>query len=61
MAMISALQLDELASCVAREERAAAEAKCERSKHAHLGLAQQYQRKLALMDAVQRSIRISFG
>jgi hypothetical protein len=57
----NALDLDELASRVAREERAAADAKCERSKHAHLGLAQQYQRKIALVDAVQTAIRLNFG
>lgn len=59
--MTSVFELDELASRVAREEQAAAEAKCERSRQAHLGLAQQYQQKLALVDAVQTSIRISFG
>jgi hypothetical protein len=59
--MTNALDLDELASRVAREERAAADAKCERSKHAHLGLAQQYQRKIALVDAVQTAIRLNFG
>jgi hypothetical protein len=60
-AMASVIESDELASRVAREEQAAAEAKCERSRQAHIGLAQQYQRKLALVDAVQASIRISFG
>jgi hypothetical protein len=59
--MASVFDPDELAYRVAREERAAAEARCESSKQAHLGLAQQYQRKLALMDAVKTSIRISFG
>jgi len=59
--MIRASDLDELSSRVFREEQAAADAKCERSRQAHLGLAQQYQRKLALADAVQTSIRISFG
>jgi hypothetical protein len=59
--MTIAFDLDELASCLAREKQAAANAKCERSRRAHLGLAQQYERKLALVDAVQASIRISFG
>jgi hypothetical protein len=57
----SAFQSAELAARVVREELAAATAKCERSKHAHLDLAQQYQRQLALVDAVQTSIRGSFG
>ena len=59
--MTIAFELEELASRGAREGQAAADAKCERSKHAHLGLAQQYQQKLALVDAVQTSVRISFG
>jgi hypothetical protein len=59
--MASVFEPDELACRVAREERAAAEAKCEKSRQAHLGLAQQYQQKLALVDAVKTSIRISFG
>jgi hypothetical protein len=54
-------ELNELASRVAREEQAAAEAKCERSREAHLGLAQQYQQRLAQVDAVQTSIRATFG
>jgi hypothetical protein len=59
--MASVFESDELARRVAREEQAAAEAKCERSRQAHLSLAHQYQQKLALVDAVQTSIRISFG
>jgi hypothetical protein len=59
--MGSVIESDDLARRVAREEQAAAEAKCERSRRAHIGLAQQYQQKLALVDAVQASIRISFG
>jgi hypothetical protein len=61
IAVNSIFEFDELASRVAREEQAAAEAKCERSRRAHLGLAHQYQRKLALVDAVQTSIRVSLG
>ena len=59
--MASVFDSGELTRRVAREEQAAAQAKCERSRQAHLGLAQQYQRKLALVDSVQASIRISFG
>ena len=59
--MASIFEPDELACRVAREERAAAEAKCDKSRQAHLGLAQQYQQKLASVDAVQTSIRLSFG
>jgi hypothetical protein len=59
--MTNLFELNELASRVAREEQAAAEAKCERSREAHLGLAQQYQHKLAQVDAVQTSIRAAFG
>jgi hypothetical protein len=59
--MINVFELDELSSRVAREEQAAAEAKCERSRQAHLGLAKQYQHKLALVDAVETSMRITFG
>jgi hypothetical protein len=47
---------DELTSRVAREQEAAAAAKCERSRQAHLGLAQQYQQKLALVNAEQASM-----
>jgi hypothetical protein len=53
--------LEELTSRIAREEQAAAAAKCEKSRQAHLGLAQQYQQKLAATNAVQTSIRIAFG
>ena len=59
--MTDAFEFDEIAYRVAREEQAAADAKCARSRKAHLGLAQQYQQKLATVDAVQTSIRISFG
>lgn len=59
--MTSPFDVNELASRVAREQKAAEIAKCERSRHAHLGLAQHYQQKLALADAVETSIRISFG
>jgi hypothetical protein len=59
--MIGLVQLNELACRVAREEQAAAEAKCERSRQAHLGLAEQYQRKLALVDSVQASISTNFA
>jgi hypothetical protein len=59
--MTSARELEEIASRVMREEQAAVRAKCERSRQAHLGLAQQYQQKLALVDAVKTSIRMSFG
>ena len=44
-----------------REERAAAEAKCEKSRRAHLGLAEQYQLKMAEMDSVNTPLRASFG
>jgi hypothetical protein len=59
--MTGARELEEIASRVGREEQAAAKAKCERSRQAHLGLAQQYQQKLALVDAVKTSLRMSFG
>jgi hypothetical protein len=59
--MISAFGFGVLSSLVAREEQAASAAKCERSRQAHLGLAQQYQRRLELADAVQTSTHISFG
>ena len=59
--MNSVFELAELSSRVAREERAAAEAKCERSRQAHLGLAQQYQHKLDMARAVQTSICTSLG
>ena len=59
--MTRPLDTDELAARVAREQQAAAVAKCERSRQAHLSLAQQYRQKLALVDAVQTSFRISFG
>jgi hypothetical protein len=59
--MTSLFNADELSSRVAREQHAAAQAKCENSRKAHLGLADQYQQKLALVDAVKTSIRISIG
>jgi hypothetical protein len=52
---------DELSSRVAREQHAAAQAKCENSRRAHLGLAEQYRQKLALVEGIKSSIRINFG
>jgi hypothetical protein len=59
--MTSAPEVEEIASRVAREEQAAAVAKCERSRQAHLGLAHQYQQTLASVDAVKTSIRMGSG
>ena len=53
--------LNDVAARVAREERAAAEAKCEKSRRAHLGLAERYQQKLDQMNAAMASSRTSFG
>ena len=51
----------ELSSRIAREERAAAEAKCEKSRQAHLGLAQQYLQQFALVDVAKSIGGVSFG
>lgn len=58
---MSVFDFEDFANRVAREERAAAEAKCERSRRAHLGLAQQYRHQLTMRDAVKTSIRMSLG
>jgi hypothetical protein len=52
---------EELAARVTREKQAAEQAKCDKSRRAHLALADQYQHKLGLVDSVKESIRISFG
>jgi hypothetical protein len=59
--MTSLFDSKELSSRIARERQAADRAKCENSKQSHLGLAEQYQRKLSLAEAVKASIRVSFG
>lgn len=59
--MTSLSDATELSSRIAREERAAAEAKCEKSRQAHLGLAQRYLQQFALVDVAKPIGGVSVG
>jgi hypothetical protein len=59
--MAYSIDSEKIEFIVAREREAAARAKCEKARQAHLKLAHQYQHHLASLDAIKASISLTLG